>query len=35
MNEQDAALAEALGLGGADVILLQHFEHGGARDARE
>ena len=26
---------DALGLGGADVILGEHVEHGGARDARD
>ncbi len=35
MNEQDVALPEALGAGGADIILLQHLEHGGAGDARD
>ena len=33
VHEQDAALAEALGARGADIVLLQHLEHGGARDA--
>ncbi len=33
VHEQDAALPHALGAGGADIVLLQHLEHGGARDA--
>ena len=32
---QHAALAEALGACGADVVLVQHLEHRGARDARD
>ncbi len=33
MHEQDAALADALGARGADVVLLQHLEHRRAGDA--
>ena len=35
VDEQDAALPQALGAGGADIVLLQHLEHGGAGDARD
>ena len=34
MHEQDAALRQALGARGADVVLLQHFEHASARVMR-
>ena len=33
MHEQDASLPDALGARGADVILLQDFQHGGTGDA--
>jgi hypothetical protein len=31
----DHPRGEALGAGGADIVLLQHLQHAGARDARD
>lgn len=33
MQEEHVLLRHALGQGGADIVLLQHFEHGGPRNA--